>query len=193
MHSQITCPNCSTPYTAEVHQIIDVGRQPELKQMVLSGQLNVAVCPNCGAGGQLSSVVLYHDPDHELFMLYVPPELQMDQMQQEQYIGRLTREVLDKTPMEQRRAYMLQPAMILTMQSFVEKVLETEGITKEMIDRQRKQAELLDTLAKAEPDVVDYLIKERSSEIDETFFLMLKSFVERAVQMDDNEQLLPLV
>jgi hypothetical protein len=193
MQSQITCPNCSTPYMAEVHQIIDVGRQPELKQMILSGQLNVAVCPNCEAGGQLNSVILYHDPDHELFMIYVPPELQMDQMQQEQYIGRLTREVLDNTPMEQRRAYMLQPTMILTMQSFVEKVLETEGITKEMIDRQRKQAELLDTLAKADPDVADYLIKERSSEIDETFFLMLKSFVERAVQMDDNEQLLPLV
>lgn len=193
MYSQINCPNCSTPYTAEVHQIIDVGRQPELKQMILSGQLNVAVCPNCGAGGQLSSIILYHDPDHELLMLYVPPELQMDQMQKEQYIGRLTREVLDKTPMEQRRAYMLQPTMILTMQSFVEKVLETEGITKEMIDRQRKQAELLDILAKGDPDVVDYLIKERSSEIDETFFLMLKSFVERAGQMDDNEQLLPLV
>ena len=193
MYSQITCPNCSTPYKAEVHQIIDVGRQPELKQMILSGQLNIAVCPNCGAGGQLSSIILYHDPDHELLMLYVPPELQMDQMQQEQYIGRLTREVLDNTPMEQRRAYMLQPTMILTMQSFVEKVLETEGITKEMIDRQRKQAELLDILAKGDPDVVDYLIKERSSEIDETFFLMLKSFVERAGQMDDNEQLLPLV
>ncbi|UCC50447.1 MAG: CpXC domain-containing protein [Anaerolineaceae bacterium] len=193
MYSQITCPNCSTPYTAEVHQIIDVGRQPELKQMLLSGQLNVAVCPNCGAGGQLSSVVLYHDPDHELFMVYVPQEMQLDQMQQEQYIGRLTREVLDNTPMEQRRAYMLQPTMVLTMQGFIENVLETEGITKEMIERQRKQAELLETLAKADSDVADYLIKERINEIDETFFLMLKSFIERAVQMDDNEQVLPLV
>ncbi len=53
MITQITCPNCGTPYSAEVHQIIDVGRQPELKQMLLSGQLNVAVCPSCGAGGQL--------------------------------------------------------------------------------------------------------------------------------------------
>jgi hypothetical protein len=193
MYSQITCPNCSTPYTAEVHQIVDVGRQPELKQMLLSGQLNVAVCPNCGAGGQLSSVVLYHDPDHELFMVYVPQEMQLDQMQQEQYIGRLTREVLDNTPMEQRRAYMLQPTMVLTMQGFIENVLETEGITKEMIERQRKQAELLETLAKADSDVADYLIKERINEIDETFFLMLKSFIERAVQMDDNEQVLPLV
>ena len=193
MLTQITCPNCGTPFSAEVHQIIDVGRQPELKQMLLSGQLNVAVCPSCGAGGQLANAMLYHDPAHELFMVYIPQELQMDQMQQEQYIGRLTREVLDNTPLEQRRAYMLQPLTMLTMQIFMEKVLETEGITKEMIERQRKQVELLNTLAKADSDVVDYLIQERANEIDETFFAMLKSYIERAVQMDDNDQLLPLV
>ncbi len=194
MITQVTCPNCGTPYSAEVHQIIDVGLQPELKQMLLAGQLNVAVCPSCGTGGQLSSVLLYHDPAHELFMIYVPQELQLDQMQQQQTIGRLTREAVENTPQEQRRGYMLMPPKTaLTMQSFMENVLETEGITREMIERQRKQGELLNTLAKADSDVVDYLIKERANEIDETFFAMLKSYIERAVQMDDNEQLLPLL
>jgi hypothetical protein len=62
-----------------------------------------------------------------------------------------------------------------------------------MIDRQRKQADLLNTLAKADPDVVDHLIAERGSEIDETFFAMLRSYVDQASQMNDNEQLIPLV
>jgi hypothetical protein len=193
MYTQVNCPNCGTPFSADIHQIIDIGRQPELKQMLLSGELNVAVCPSCGTAGQLSTILLYHDPEHELFMLYMPQEMQLDQVQREQYIGRLTKEVLDNTPLEQRRAYMLQPTTILTMQSFMEKVLETEGITKEMIDRQRKQAELLNTMAKADPDVVEYLMKERANEIDETFFAMLRSFVETAVQSNDNKQLLPLV
>jgi len=193
MKTQVNCPNCGTPFTTEVHQIIDVGRQPELKQMLLSGQLNVAVCPSCGAGGQLTTVLLYHDPEHELFMLYMPQEMQLDQVQREQYIGELTKEVLDNTPLEQRRAYMLQPTTILTMQSFMENVLETEGITKEMIERQRKQVELLNTMAKADADVVEYLMLDRASEIDETFFAMLRSYVETAVQSNDNEQLLPLV
>ena len=85
MQTQITCPSCGTPFAAEVHQIIDVGRQPELKQMLLSGQLNVAVCPSCGTGGQLATAMLYHDPAHELFMIYVPQEMQLDQMQQQQF------------------------------------------------------------------------------------------------------------
>lgn len=193
MQTQVTCPNCGTPYSTEVHQLIDVGRNPQLKEMLLSGQLNVAVCPSCGAAGQLSSALVYHDPAHELFMIYVPQELNLDQVQREEYIGQLTRQVMDATPAEQRRGYMLQPKTILTMQSFLENVLETEGITKEMIERQRKQAELLNTLATADPDVVDYLVKERSGEIDETFFAMLKQYVDTAAQMNDNNSLLPLL
>ena len=193
MYTQISCPNCGNNYTAEVHQVIDVGRNPELKAALLGGQINVAVCPSCGAGGQLSSPMVYHDPKHELFMIHVPQELNLDQVEREKYIGQLTREVIDNTPAEQRRAYMLQPMTMLTMQGFLEKVLETEGITKDMIERQRKQAELLNTLIKADPDVVEHLIKERAGEIDEVFFAMLRQYIETASQMNDNNQLVPLI
>jgi hypothetical protein len=193
MYTQISCPNCGTNYTAEVHQVIDVGRNPELKAALLSGQLNVAVCPSCGASGQLASAMLYHDPANELFMVYVPQELNLDQVEREKYIGQLTREVIDNTPQEQRRAYMLQPMTMLTMQSFLEKVLETEGITKEMIERQQKQAELLNTLITADKDVADYLLKERAAEIDEVFFAMLRQYIEVASQANDNKQLVPLI
>ena len=193
MYTQISCPNCGTNYTAEVHQVIDVGRNPELKAALLSGQLNVAVCPSCGASGQLASAMLYHDPANELFMVYVPQELNLDQVEREKYIGQLTREVIDNTPQEQRRAYMLQPMTMLTIQSFLEKVLETEGITKEMIERQQKQAELLNTLITADKDVADYLLKERAAEIDEVFFAMLRQYIEVASQANDNKQLVPLI
>jgi hypothetical protein len=193
MYTQISCPNCGNNYTTEVHQVIDVGRNPELKTALLSGQINMAVCPSCGAAGQLSSPMVYHDPDHELFMVYVPQELNLDQVGREKYIGQLTREVIDNTPAEQRRAYMLQPLTMLTMQSFMEKVLETEGITKDMIERQRKQAELLNTLITADSDVADYLIKERAGEIDEVFFAMLRQYIETASQLNDNKQLVPLI
>lgn len=193
MFTEISCPNCGTNYSAEVHQVIDVGRNPELKAALLSGQINVAVCPSCGTGGQLSSPMVYHDPEHELFMVYMPQEMNLDQVEREKYIGQLTRDVIDNTPGEQRRAYMLQPLTMLTMQSFMEKVLETEGITKEMIERQQKQAELLNILITADQDVADHLISERAGEIDEVFFAMLRQYIEAASQMNDNEQLVPLI
>lgn len=186
MQTQITCPNCGTPYMADIYQIIDVGRQPQLKEMLLSGQLNFAVCPNCGAGGRIATPLLYHDPAHDLFMVHVPQEMNLDQMRREELVGRLVQQVVNQTPMEKRRGYMLQPQTMLTMQSFLEKVWGTEGVTPEMLARQQKQVELLRTLATASSDVQDYLIKERGREIDETFFGILRAQIEATSQMDDS-------
>ena len=186
MQTQITCPNCGTPYVADIYQVVDVGQQPQLKEMLLSGQLNFAVCPNCGAGGRIATPLLYHDPAHDLFMIHIPQEMPMDQVRREELVGRLVQQVINQTPMEKRRGYMLQPQTMLTMQSFMERVWETEGVTPEMLARQQKQVELLRTLATASPDVQDYLIKERAREIDETFFGILRAQIEATSQMNDS-------
>lgn len=186
MQTQITCPNCGTSYVADIYQVVDVGRQPQLKEMLLSGQLNFAVCPNCGAGGRIATPLLYHDPAHDLFMIHIPQEMPMDQVRREELVGRLAQQVINQTPMEKRRGYMLQPQTMLTMQSFMERVWETEGVTPDMLARQQKQVELLRTLATASPDVQDYLIKERGREIDETFFGILRAQIEATSQMEDS-------
>lgn len=192
MQAQIRCPQCGTPFMAEVHQVVDADLQPELKQQLLSGRLNVAICPSCGAGGQLSTPLIYHDSQHELFMIFVPQEININQMQREQMIGQMSRKVMESLPPEKRKAYLFQPQTILSMQTFMEKVLETEGITKEMIERQRKQVDLLNTLMRADNDVIDYLLKQRLSEVDETFFAMLQQYLDTAVQMNDDKQLVRL-
>lgn len=192
MQTQITCPNCRTLYAAEVFQLIDVGQQPEIKEYVLSGELNMAVCPQCGAAGQIASPLVYHDPAHELFMTFVPPEMNMDHFQREQLIGGMVRKVMDATPPEKRKAYMLQPQTILTYQTFMEKILETEGITKEMIERQRKQSELLSKLANADKDVRDYLIGENKALLDEGFFALLQQIIDMSSRMNDSAQMVKL-
>ena len=185
MQTQITCPNCGTPYVADIHQVIDAARQPQLKEMLLSGQLNVAVCTNCGAGGRIATPLLYHDPNHDLFMVHVPQEMNLDQVRREELIGRMVQQVINQTPMEKRRGYMLQPQTMLTMQSFMEKVWGTEGVTPEMLARQQKQVELLRTLATASADVQDFLIKDRAREIDETFFAILRAQIDATSEMGD--------
>lgn len=190
MQTQITCPNCGMAYIADIHQLIDVGRNPGLKELLLSGQLNLAVCPQCGAGGRIATPMVYHDPAHDLLMVHVPQEVNIDQVRREETIGRLVQQVVNQTPMEQRRGYMLNPQTMLTMQSLMEKVWATEGVTPEMLARQQKQVDLLRTLATAAPDVQDYLIKERKSEIDETFFVILRSQIEALSQTDNGNGLL---
>jgi len=190
MQTQISCPNCGMSYIADIYQLIDVGRDPGLKELLLSGQLNLAVCPQCGAGGRIATPLLYHDPAHDLFMVHVPQEVNIDQVRREETIGRLVQQVINQTPMDQRRGYMLQPQTMLTMQSFMEKVWATEGVTPEMLARQQKQVDLLRTLATAAPDVQDYLLKERKGEIDETFFAILRTQIEALSQSDSSNGLL---
>lgn len=192
MYSQVSCPNCRTPFTAEVHQVIDAGLNPELKQRLLGGQLNVAVCPSCGAGGQMATAMLFHDPAYDMFIVHVPQELNLDLVDREKLIGQLSQQAMNALPQDQRRAYMLQPQQMLTMQNFMEKVLETEGITPEMIERQKRQSELVQTLATADKDVADHLIKERANEIDGTFFAMLQAHIDSVAKANDNPRLIAL-
>ncbi len=192
MHSQISCPSCGTPFMAEVTQIIDAGQNPQLKQQLLAGQLNVAQCPQCGAGGMLTTAMLFHDPAYDMFIIYIPQEMVMGHDEREKFIGDLTQRAMNAIPNDQRRAYMLQPQMIMTFETFIEKVLETEGVTKEMIERQRKQAELLQTLAKADMDVAKHLVKERMGEIDQVFFEMLQQTIDAVANSGDAEQLVRL-
>ncbi len=63
---QTSCPNCQQPIIAEIQQVIDVGRNPQAKDLILSGELNMALCQVCGFQGQLPVPVVYHDAEKEL-------------------------------------------------------------------------------------------------------------------------------
>lgn len=193
MQTQINCPRCQTPFTADIHQVVDVGRNPQLKYELLNGTLNLFTCPNCGTSGQLATPILYHDPEHEMFMVHVPMEMNLPHEEQQKLIGKLVQEAMNQIPNEQRRGYMLQPQEIISYQTFMEKILETEGITPEMIARQRDQAKLLQTMAEADKQSQDQMIEENAASIDETFFAMLRSTLEAAQQRDDNDTVIKLV
>ena len=56
--SQIRCPNCGTPFLVDVRTVIDVGQEPELKELFLRGELNHAECPQCHTGGLLNTPLI---------------------------------------------------------------------------------------------------------------------------------------
>jgi hypothetical protein len=119
--------------------------------------------------------------------------MNLDQVRREELIGRLVQQVINQTPMEQRRGYMLTPQTMLTMQSFMERVWGTEGVTPDMLARQQRQVDLLRKLATAAPDVQDFLIKENSRDIDETFFGILRAQIDATSQMSDSNLVVGLL
>lgn len=168
--NQISCPNCGSPIQANVRQLIDVGQDPSAKARLLSGTMNRVRCDVCGFESQLATPLVYHDPEHELLLTYVPVEVNIDKQEQERVIGNLINRIMENLPPEQRKAYLLQPQSVLTMQGLVERVLETEGVTKEDIEAQRAKMRLFEDLLRKEEDQLETFIQEHDEQLDSTFF-----------------------
>ena len=142
--------------------------------MLLSGQLNVAVCPNCGHGGILSTPLVYHDPDKELLFTHVPPELGMPEIEQQRVVGELTNRVMSSLPPEKRKGYLLRPRSFLRLEPMIEAILEAEGVTREMLEAQRARTALLERLLRTPgADARRIIAQENDAQIDYEFFQLL--------------------
>lgn len=168
--TQINCPNCQSPIQAHIEQLIDVGRQPGAKSRLLSGSLNFVRCSVCGHEGQLTAPLVYHDPEKELLLTYVPVEISMPKVEQEQFIGRLINQAIERLTSEQRKGYLLQPQAVLTMQGLVERILEADGITKEDLDAQREKLRLFEELLKLAPEDLEAFVNEHDESLDAAFY-----------------------
>ncbi len=186
--TQIQCAACRNPFAAQLEQILDVGSDPAAKERLLSGQLNVATCPACGNVGLLNTPLLYHDPAHELLLVYTPMEMNLPQDQREQLIGGMTRTLMSRIPAEQRKGYLLNPQMVLTRDGLVERVLEADGIPREVLERQRKQSQLLNRLMSATDPELKPLIETNDELLDGPFFQMLAMIIDGARQAGRDEE-----
>lgn len=189
----INCPQCGQPFNAILEQILDVGVDPSARDRLLSGRVNLVSCPHCGFQGMISTPLMYHDPEKKLALVYVPMELNLAKEDRERMIGDMTNAVMRAMPEDAPRGYLLQPKTALTMQGLVDQVLEAEGITREMIDAERRKITLIDELIAAKSDEVDGLLEQNADILDMTFLQLLSAAAQAASQSGDNRQSLRLL
>jgi hypothetical protein len=187
----ITCPNCGTKYQTPVFQLLDVGQAPELKQALLSGRVNVAICPSCSAGGMLSAPMMYHDPAKQFFFALFPQEIKASPQEQEQFVGALTQFVMRDLPQDTPKGYLLTPRRFISLTSMLDTILEGEGISKADLEAQRKRTQLLGRLLEAADDeqVLQKIVDEQREALDYEFFLTLAAYIEAAQQEQDEDSL----
>ena len=65
----IICPHCQTESQFEIWSSVNVDIDPELKEKVLSEELFLFRCPNCGEVTGIPYGTVYHDMSHR-FMLF---------------------------------------------------------------------------------------------------------------------------
>jgi hypothetical protein len=183
--TQTTCPRCKTPIVVDLQQVFDLNVDPQAKQTLLSGSVNIAHCPACGYSGAIATPVVYHDQNKELLLTYFPPELGMAVNEQEKLLGPLINQVVNGLPNEKKKAYLLQPKTMLTFQTLIETVLQADGITKEMLDEQQKKISLLQRLLAATPESRLQIIEQEKTLIDQAFFSLLSRLLEISMAQGD--------
>ncbi len=183
--TQTMCPRCHQPVIVEMRQLFDLNTDPQAKQILLSGAYNLVQCQSCGYQGTVPSPIVYHDPEKDLLLTFFPPDLGMPVNEQERMIGPIINQVVNALPMEKRKAYILQPQTMLTFQSLVEKILEGDGITKEMLDEQQKRVNLLQRLMTTSPDSIPDVLKNEETLVDNAFFSIINRLVEASLAQGD--------
>jgi hypothetical protein len=177
----VPCPLCGRRFAAQVQTIVDVGQDPEAKSKLLRGQINVATCPQCGNAGMLNVPFVYHDPDKELLLCFLPPELNLKGDEQHKFVGDMTNRLLSHLPPEKRKGYLLQPKTFLSLQGLLDEVVRAEGITEEMLKTRKAKLDLLGRFLDATSDeVLRVMVRENDDQLDYEFFYLLTGSIEVA-------------
>lgn len=190
---QLSCPACGTPFRTGIYTLVDVTEQPELKAALLSGQLNVAVCPNCRTASMLAAPLIYHDAAKQLCLVYFPQELNSRPEEQERFVGEATSFIMRSLPQEAPKGYLLAPKRFLTLPSLLDAILEADGVSRETLERQRGYVELISELAGAlqDDEQFDALVAQHQDQLTPEFFATLAAFIQATPpEQADSRQLL---
>src|SRR5258708_36174140 len=76
--TDIECPQCGQEFGGTVWVAVHAGQDPELKDLLLGGELNLVSCPECSYVTYQDRFMIYQEPRAEL-LAYIYPESQRDQ------------------------------------------------------------------------------------------------------------------
>lgn len=187
----VPCPVCGRQFTAQVQTVIDVGQDPEAKAKLLGGQINVATCPQCGNAGVLNAPFVYHDPEKELCLCFLPPDLNLKGDEQHKFVGDLTNRLMNSLPAGKRKGYLLQPKIFFSLQGLMEEIMQADGISKEMLEAQKARANLIQRFLDATSDeALRVLVRENDDQLDYQFFSLLTRSIQvtRAAGEEDRTE-----
>lgn len=72
---EIICP-CGNVFEAELLSAISAADNPELKEALIAGEVNLVSCPQCGEMFYAECFILYHDSKNELIAFVYPLSFQ---------------------------------------------------------------------------------------------------------------------
>ena len=115
------CPACGEESQAEVWRSMNVTQDPDAKELLLAGTVNVFQCPKCRYESLLDVDFLYHDMERKFSVQYYPYERLSD----DNFLANFTVEgtpalnLPESAPLPDRMDYLLRPHIVFEMGELV--------------------------------------------------------------------------
>jgi len=113
-NEHVTCPVCGHEQDFQAWEQIDVADHPELKERLISGELNCLVCSECNAATDVLYPLVYRDPVSYLMIWMLPGE-NVPEDDAEPF-----------GPLDETTAHLYQFRLVRTINDLREKVLIAE-------------------------------------------------------------------
>ncbi|MCL2390701.1 MAG: CpXC domain-containing protein [Endomicrobia bacterium] len=113
---EITCP-CGNVFDADLISAISVADNPELKEALIAGEINLVSCPQCGEMFYAECFILYHDSENELIAFVYPLTFQNQAARCREKMLKEFRSALDNFAEKQKINY--EPLLIFGIEDLV--------------------------------------------------------------------------
>jgi hypothetical protein len=122
---------------------------------------------------------VYHDAGKQLFLVYVPQELNSQPQEIDRFIGDASAFFLRSLPPDTPRAYLLAPRRFLSLQSLIEAIYEADGVSAEDLRRQNRYVEILTELVNLVEDDEQFAaaVQRYHEELTPEFLTTLEAFI----------------
>jgi len=134
----LTCPDCGEEFRGILWAAIHAKQDPELRELLLGGELNLIACTKCGKTNFYENFLLYQDPALQL-VAYVYPQADQDrEAELRPLMERGFKEVQETFPIKER--FTRPPQLFFGLASLVEAIREEEeAALKKEVEEARRQ------------------------------------------------------
>jgi hypothetical protein len=134
----ITCEECGEDFRGTVWTAVHAGEDPELKDLLLGGELNIVMCPSCSHTAFQNGFLLYQEPALELVAYVHPEHLKAEEDNLRAFMIQGFSEAQEATDEKHRLTY--DPVLLFGLDSLVD-LLNAE-------EERSQQSEIAKTLCK---------------------------------------------
>lgn len=184
----ILCPECGTESDVMIQDIVN-GQDLVAKTAFLEERLNEALCVRCHTNITPTVPILYYDLEKETAFVLAPPESSLAAATQDETIQALTNVLINDLPAGQRKPYLFTPTRFDSFERMVDAILEAEGITAEVRQRQAEKAQLIEIfLTSPDEATFQHNIEQYDAELDYDFFELFTGYIQSAQMTGDESK-----